>query len=530
MSARVAVVGCGYWGRNLVRNFHALGALAAVCDRNAELLAETAAAHPGAVPVGSFRDLLRDGGIDAVVIATPAETHGSMVGEALLAGKDVLVEKPLCLSETEGRELVRLARERGRILMVGHLLWYHPAVLVLRDLVQDGTLGQIRYLYSSRLNLGKIRREENILWSFAPHDISVILGLLEEMPRSVQAQGGNYLSPRIADVTVTLLDFPSGVKAHVFVSWLHPFKEQKLIIVGERKMAVFDDTLPWSEKLILYPHQIEWHGTVPVPAKARGDAVELTQTEPLREECRHFLDRLADRAAPRTDGREGLRVLRVLNRCQEAMEGGGALAVGDPIPEAEPETFIHPTAVVDPGARVGKGSRIWHFSHVLPGSVVGENCSVGQNVTIGPDVTVGAGCKIQNNVSVYQGVTLEQDVFCGPSVVFTNVINPRAFIVRKSEYRPTLIRRGATLGANATILCGRTVGPYAFVGAGAVVTRDVPAFALVVGNPARQTGWICRCGVVLPLKPGRGGEATCAACGETYQANERNLTRREARP
>src|SRR5437870_4417797 len=236
---QVAVVGAGYWGKNLVRNFHGLNALGAICDSDPERLESFKQLYPSAKMFNAYSDVLRDATIQALAIATPAEAHADAVREALLAGKDVFVEKPLCLSVEEGEGLVALAKKKDRILMVGHLLWYHPAVLKLKELLAAGALGRIQYIYSNRLNLGKIRREENILWSFAPHDISVILGLLGEMPDKVEAQGGNYLHRQIADVTVSLLAFPSGVKAHIFVSWLHPFKELKLVVVGDRKMAVF---------------------------------------------------------------------------------------------------------------------------------------------------------------------------------------------------------------------------------------------------------------------------------------------------
>lgn len=177
--------------------------------------------------------------------------------------------------------------------------------------------------------------------------------------------------------------------------------------------------------------------------------------------------------------------------------------------------FIHETAVVDEPARIGDGTKVWHFSHVSKNAVIGENCSIGQNVFVGQNVTIGDGCKVQNNVSVFEGVTLEDDVFCGPSMVFTNVINPRAEIERKHEFMKTLVRQGATMGANVTILCGVTIGRHAFVGAGAVVTKDVPDFALVVGNPARQTGFMCRCGEKLPK--GDWQDAACPACGDAYR-------------
>ncbi|UCC71817.1 MAG: Gfo/Idh/MocA family oxidoreductase [Gemmatimonadota bacterium] len=318
-NTKVVCIGAGYWGGNLARNLSDLGALAAICDADGERREVMAGLYPAIAVTGDLEAVLGDPELAAAVIATPAETHGRLVRKALEAGKDVLVEKPLCLSVEEGRELVALAAERERVLMVGHLLWYHPAVLKLEELVRDGELGRVQYIYSNRLNLGKIRREESILWSFAPHDISIILGLLGEMPESVQAQGGNYLHARVADVTVSLLSFPSGVKAHIFVSWLHPFKEQKLIVVGDRKMAAFDDTAE-ADKLVLYPHTIEWKDRIPVARKAEGEVVPFEWVEPLRAECAHFLECVERRSVPRTDGHEALRVLTVLESCQRSLE------------------------------------------------------------------------------------------------------------------------------------------------------------------------------------------------------------------
>ncbi len=512
----VAVVGAGYWGKNLVRNFHDLKTLRVVCDSNEDAVESLRAQYPDARWVRSYAELLSDTEIDAIVIATPAETHGALVRDALLAGKDVFVEKPLCLSVTQGAELVALAQQRQRILMVGHLLWYHPAVLKLQELILKGELGRIQYVYSNRLNLGKIRREENILWSFAPHDISVILGLLGEMPDAVQAQGGNYLHQQIADVTVSLLSFPSGVRAHIFVSWLHPFKEQKLIVVGDRNMAVFND-LEKKDKLLLYPLSIDWKNHVPVANKVDARPVPFEAIEPLRAECLHFLECVKTRKQPRTDGEEGLRVLSVLQRCQESL-APVAQAKSGAVSAHERRYFAHESAFIEEGVEIGEGTSLWHVSHVLKGSRIGKNCKIGQNVVIGPNARIGDGVKIQNNVSVYEGVTLEDAVFCGPSMVFTNVFNPRSEVPRMHELRSTLVRRGATLGANCTILCGLTVGRFAFVGAGAVVTKDVPDFALIVGNPGRQQGWMCRCGVKLRLdvKPGR-QRVRCASCGAAYR-------------
>jgi UDP-2-acetamido-3-amino-2,3-dideoxy-glucuronate N-acetyltransferase len=507
----IAVIGSGYWGKNLVRNFANLGALSAVCDSNVDTLRVLGEQYSQCRTFTSYTEVLRDESIQAVAIATPAATHGAMVNEALLAGKDVFVEKPLCLSPQQGQGLVALAKKQGRILMVGHLLWYHPAILKLKELIDTGELGRIQYIYSNRLNLGKIRREENILWSFAPHDISVILGLLGEAPDSVIAQGGNYLHEQIADTTVTLLSFPSGVKAHIFVSWLHPFKEQKLIVVGDRKMAVFDD-VEKKDKLLLYPHAIQWKGQVPIANRAEAQPVEIGTEEPLREECAHFLESVLSRCRPRTDGEEGLRVLSVLQQSQAALEtkhDGGARAIASKPPT---KWFAHDSAFIDEGVEIGEGTSIWHVSHILKGSKVGKSCKIGQNVVIGPNVTIGDGVKVQNNVSVYEGVTLEDYVFCGPSMVFTNVFNPRSEIPRMGELKPTLVKKGATLGANCTIVCGITIGRYAFIGAGAVVTKEVSDYALVVGSPARMTGWMCECGVKLSWAGKRAG----CICGRQF--------------
>src|SRR6516164_10837164 len=278
----VAVVGCGYWGKNLVRNFDQIGALKAICDLDEARLQElnrTCAARS----TRSFDALLGDAEIQGIVIAVPAARHFELARKALLAGKDVFVEKPLALRPEEGQELVDTAHRLERILMVGHLLEYHPAVLEMRRMIQAGELGRVQYIYSSRLNLGKLRTEENILWSFAPHDISVIVRMLAETPTIAAAQGGSYLNPSIVDTTLSTLEFSSGVKAHIFVSWLHPFKEQKLCVVGSQKMAVFDDLEP-EKKLVMYAHRINWHDQKPVAERDGGQVIALQNYEPLQKE------------------------------------------------------------------------------------------------------------------------------------------------------------------------------------------------------------------------------------------------------
>src|SRR5438309_2904152 len=521
--AKVAVVGVGYWGKNLVRNFYELGALAMLCDADGSVEGRYRQQYASVSFCRDFRSVLADRSVAAVALATPAVTHYEMTKAALESGKDVLVEKPLAIDVKHGEDLLRLAEAKGRILMVGHILRYHPAILRLQEIIRAGALGKINYLYSNRLNIGKIRTEENILWSFAPHDISVMLSLLNEMPTRVSCQGGAYLNHGVSDVTLSHFDFSSGVQAHIFVSWLHPFKEQRLVIVGSEKMAVFDDTA--EDKLVLYPHKVKWQNRVPTAVKANGEIVKLENREPLRAECQHFLDCVESRTSPVSDGAEGLRVLRVLDACQHALNDGGVAL--EQLPATAKKAlpyFVHESAYADEGAEIGARTKIWHFSHVMKSARIGERCVIGQNVNIDGGTLIGNNVKIQNNVSIYTGAVIEDDVFLGPSCVLTNVTNPRSQVNRHALYETTCLKRGCTIGANATIVCGVTIGRYAFVGAGAVVTKDVADFALVVGNPAHQIGWMSRHGHRLD-SPDSNGVMRCPETGYRYKEVDSGVLR-----
>lgn len=317
MDVPVALVGCGRWGRNHARNLADLGVLALVCDPD-----------PGAdVPVGArrtdrFDEVLGDPEVRAAVLATPASMHATMGLALIEAGKDVLIEKPLALSYEEGRRLVDAAESVGAVLMVGHILEYHPAVEALRDLVAGGELGELRYLYSNRLNLGTVRTAENILWSFAPHDVAVMNALVGAEPVEVSASGGAYLQKGIADVTVTNFLYPNGVRAHIFVSWLHPFKEHRLVVVGDQKMAVFADTEP-DEILRIYDRGVDVRDGVPIAREAPEVTIDVPDAEPMRAELLHFLSCVVERTPPRTSGERGLSVLRVLEACQRSLDEGG---------------------------------------------------------------------------------------------------------------------------------------------------------------------------------------------------------------
>jgi UDP-2-acetamido-3-amino-2,3-dideoxy-glucuronate N-acetyltransferase len=318
----VGLAGAGYWGRNLARNFFQMGNLSAVCDPSAKVLKEIKSAYKGVRTTTKFDELVADDKLKAVAIASPAALHYELAKKAMLAGKDVFVEKPLALQVAQAEELVEIARKKKRVLMVGHILEYHPAVRKLSALVASGELGDIHYVYSNRLNLGKVRQEENILWSFAPHDISVILLLVGAMPEWASTSGQHYLQHEVADVTMTCLSFPGKPRAHIFVSWLHPFKEQKLVVVGSRKMAVFDDVVK-EGKLKIFDKGIEWKDGLPVTRQTSESTLFFPEVEPLREELTHFVDCVKSRKKPVTDGANGLRVLRVLDACQRSIENGG---------------------------------------------------------------------------------------------------------------------------------------------------------------------------------------------------------------
>ena len=296
-----------------------LGALALVYDPQSGRLAAESQPSERA---GSEAEVVGDPKIDAIVVATPAKTHFAVAKRVLEAGKDVLVEKPLTLDEREGEELVALARKLGRILMVGHVTLYHPAIDALARLTLRGEVGELRYLYSNRLNLGTVRDEEDILWSFAPHDIAVLWELAQSWPQRVHAVGGAYLKKDRADVTVTHLEFPGGARAHIFVSWLHPMKEHRLVVVGSQRMAVFCDS-PGGGELTLYDRGVDLVDDRPVLRRNDGRAVDYEWREPLRVEVEHFLSCVETRQQPKSDGTHGLGVLRILTTAQTSLREGG---------------------------------------------------------------------------------------------------------------------------------------------------------------------------------------------------------------
>ncbi len=496
MRPRVALIGCGALGRPIARALASLGALAAVSDPDAAC-ADEAGGSIGA-PVRSEADLLADPSIDGVAIVAPAVYRASLSARALVAGKHVFVAAPHALTIAEAETLISQADRAGRVLMVGHTMRHHPAVTALIGLARDGRLGQLLHIEARRaepLLLG--RGEEIFRSSVAAEEVAIVLALAGASPESVNAHG--HGASGASAVGTIHLNFPGGLRADITLSRLHPVRERLIVVAGDRGVAVLDDAAERPGTLVLHQHRGDAReGAAAASAAPLPIAVE--PAEPLDRALAHFLDCIASGRRAITGGEEGLAVLRVLSAAEAA---------------AGPRPGIHPSVEIAPDAHVGDGTWLWHMSRVLSGSRVGVGCRIGQNVVIGPNVQVGDRCKIQNNVSVYEGVTIEDEVFVGPSAVFTNVRWPRAAIDRRGEFAPTLVRRGATIGANATVLCGVTIGEWAFVAAGSVVTRDVAPFALVAGVPARRIGWVGHAGERLVRAAD--GVYTCPRTGRRYR-------------
>jgi predicted dehydrogenase len=321
---RVGVVGLGYWGPNLARNFDRLpeADLAWLCDESAGTLERVGRAFPGARTTGALEELLRDESLDAVALATPVSTHAGLARRVLEAGKHCFVEKPLGQSVEEAERVVEAAQAGGLVLMVGHLLEYHPGVEKMNELIGSGDLGEVRYIYSNRLNLGQLRRDENALWSLGAHDASVILRLAAEEPYECRAVGESYVNRGVEDVVFCYLRFPSGLAAHMHLSWLDPHKERRFTVVGSKRMATFDD-MALERKLSIYDKGFdEDYSSYGEYIARSGDifSPHVPNEEPLRIECRHFLECVRNGVEPRSGGESGLRVVRVLEALQRSLQ------------------------------------------------------------------------------------------------------------------------------------------------------------------------------------------------------------------
>jgi UDP-2-acetamido-3-amino-2,3-dideoxy-glucuronate N-acetyltransferase len=533
----LAVVGCGQWGINHVTTAASMNALLAVVDSDpdAREFAVARVANHNVVGFASLAELLNANiaGFKAVVVATPPATHASVAEQALEAGLSVLVEKPMCYSVADARRLAAIARSAPHCkVMVGHLLHYGRPHAVALQLIKKGRVGEVKRVKAIRVNFGTVRTVENALWSLCPHDLSVALAICNaqaderDLPKRVRCTGHNIVCGNggVEDSVDVTIELCSGALVQIESNWMHPGKERRMIVYGDTGFiaineAVRDQSLPAVQ---LWSWDATVKGTsVPVDISTRELDVNIAEIaaecaaplsenwSPLRSELEHFRECCFDSAMqPLTDADEGLRVIQVLAAATESMRSRDGdwvpVDTDDSLPpQPAPPYFAHATAIVDDGATVGPGSKIWHFSHVMSGAVLGERCSLGQNVYVAGKANLGRNVRVQNNVSIYDGVTVGDNAFLGPSCVFTNVRRPRVeFPTAASSYGSTSIGTGVSIGANAVIVCDVRIGDYAMIGAGAVVTKDVKKYALVVGNPGREIGWVGRDGHALRPGPG----------------------------
>lgn len=526
----VVVIGAGQWGFNHVLKLISMKRLLGVVDsseRALDVAKKKLADAKFSLDHISFCTRLEDLPLDrvkkaAVVIATPPTTHYEIAKDAISRFKGILIEKPMCTKYEEAQELIQIAQENNVVLMVGHLMRYsQPHQEFIRTAHENVISGDAQRVKMTRKKFGTIRTKENVLWSFAPHDISMLLAITgDTRPLSVRCVGQKVVSSEMEDFITLTVNFEGCLRAEVECSWLHPSKERKTIVYGKKGCMILDECV--SDDDPGYANKVKsfsWSFD-PNHGKQRLDGNIKDKTPPgtsavtqdaLVDELKHFLSCVSSGSSPLTDGKEGAQVLLLLQGAEDSLRKQGAeiqlqdiinasrkkmqtLATGANGNTAE-SVFVHPTAVIDDGASIGSGTKVWHFSHIMSGSRIGEKCNFGQNVYIGGRAKLGNNVKVQNNVSIYDGVEIEDDAFLGPSCVLTNVKTPRSFVNRKAEYIPTKIGRGATVGANATIVCGVNIGEYAFIGAGSVVTKDVRPYELVYGNPAAQHGWVSKDGV-----------------------------------
>jgi len=323
MDIKLAIIGLGKWGKNHLRTANSISEenLVWICDSKNDMLTESEKiiVNKRVKRTSNYKDILNDTEVNAVIIATPAETHFEIAKKCIEAGKNILVEKPITLFVNECRELIESAAKKNLVLMVGHVLLYHPAILIIKEMLESGKLGKLQYIYSNRLNLGVVRTEENILWSFAPHDISIIQFLTGCSPENIFASGASFLQKVIEDTTVTILKYPNNISTHIFVSWLHPFKEHRLTVIGSEGMVVFEDTLK-NEKLKFYKKGFKNIDGAIEKFDSDYEVINFDNVQPLEEEQKHFFDCVINNKKPRTDGISALEVLKILEEAGRVMK------------------------------------------------------------------------------------------------------------------------------------------------------------------------------------------------------------------
>ena len=464
MNISIAVIGAGYWGTNLIREFYKTKYLTTICDVSLDIRTQMKQKYPDVNVTDSFESVLLNPSTTSIVIALPAKLHYEFALKALNANKHVFLEKPMTLNVSEAEHLCQVATSKNLTLMIGHLLQYHEGINVIKSVIEEGTIGDIKHIHFSRQSHGIYRQDENVLWSFAPHDISLaasFTGLTLEnfnsSLKSIQCSGTKVVtnSYDIVNTTMTV----NNINISMIHSWINPSKEQKITVTGSEGFVTFDDV---TKVIVVKPKHSTVNSEHPIADKSSNTTIYSTssvQRTPLENECLEFIKCCTEQVQSKTDCYEGLLVLKVLNKCSEILEK-----------KSDNDYFIHETSVLDPGALIGTGTKIWHWCHVTNTASIGSDSSIGQSCYIAG--ILGSNCKVQNNVNVYQGVTCGSNVFLGPNCTFTNVKFPRASY--KSEYIETIIESNVTVGANVTIGPGITIGENSFISAGCTVYESVP--------------------------------------------------------
>ena len=504
MKMNIGVIGCGYWGPNLIRNLKEISEanLDYICDIDGNKLIAMKKKYPSLKITKDYQMILNDSSIDAVVIALPVSKHYSIAKEALLKNKHVLVEKPLTASVSESEELVRIAKEKGLVLMVDHTFEYSPAINKMKQIIESGELGDIYYIKTEWLNLGLLQPNVNVVWDLATHIISIVNYITGLAPLSVNANAKGYLREEIQEIAQAKIKYPKNISVYITVSWLEPKKTRQVTIVGSKKMLIYDLTNE-EEPLKIYDKGVSiiQEATDIRPSKMEyrfGDiySPHIKNAEPLSIMCSHFIECIKNNTTPLSDGESGLRVVRVLEAMEQSIqENGKEIILGNNINNVKKNFLKFEQKNENPselGVKLANNVKIFQPNLTnLYGCEIGENTKIGAFVEIQKNAKIGKNCKISSHSFVCEGVIIEDEVFIGHGVIFINDKYPQSTTNGKLQTEndwkvvPTFVKKGASIGSNATILCGVTIGENAIVGAGSVVTKDVLPNTVVAGNPAR---------------------------------------------